>query len=190
MITMNVSDNNTWFHLLLVSVVVILKVSEQESLRPKRPPCVTEVGVASVQLHFCGSTFGKLVAHRASLPSLCSFGEVYVYAFSRRFYPKWLTNEEITLQLTSKLTTSYDSDSDSAELDFFISHCWKTVCSLWCSKSCRLTISEMGFRHDTPWKTPRKPLKPECLKAQRWDPFSFLIQFNSIQLYVYRTKWQ
>ena len=32
---------------------------------------------------------------------------VHVYAFSRRFYPKRLTYENITLQLTSKLTISY-----------------------------------------------------------------------------------
>ena len=32
---------------------------------------------------------------------------VYVYAFGRCFNPKQLTNEEITLQLTSKLTISY-----------------------------------------------------------------------------------
>jgi len=32
---------------------------------------------------------------------------VYVYAFSRRFYPNRLTNEDITLQLTSKLTINY-----------------------------------------------------------------------------------
>jgi len=34
-------------------------------------------------------------------------GKVYVYAFSRRFYPERLTNEEMTLQLTSKLAMSY-----------------------------------------------------------------------------------
>jgi len=32
---------------------------------------------------------------------------VYVYAFIRLFYPKPLTNEDITLQLTSKLTICY-----------------------------------------------------------------------------------
>ena len=32
---------------------------------------------------------------------------VYVYEFGRCFYPKRLTNEDITLQLTSKLTISY-----------------------------------------------------------------------------------
>ena len=32
---------------------------------------------------------------------------MFVYAFSRRFYPKRLKNEDITLQLTSKLTISY-----------------------------------------------------------------------------------
>ena len=31
----------------------------------------------------------------------------FVYAFSRRFYPKQLTNEDITSQLKSKLTISY-----------------------------------------------------------------------------------
>ena len=31
----------------------------------------------------------------------------FVYAFSRRFYPKRLTNEDMKLQLTSKLTISY-----------------------------------------------------------------------------------
>ena len=36
----------------------------------------------------------------------CNTG-IYVYAFSRRFNPKQLTNEDITLQLTSKLTISY-----------------------------------------------------------------------------------
>jgi len=34
-------------------------------------------------------------------------GHVYVYAFGRHFYSKQLTNEDITLQLTSKLTISY-----------------------------------------------------------------------------------
>ena len=32
---------------------------------------------------------------------------VHVYAFSRCFYPKRLINEDITMQLTSKLTISY-----------------------------------------------------------------------------------
>jgi len=32
---------------------------------------------------------------------------VYVSAFSRRFYPKRLTNEDITMQLASKLTIGY-----------------------------------------------------------------------------------
>jgi len=45
---------------------------------------------------------------------------VYVYAFSRHFYPKRLTNEDITLQLTSKLTISYiegNHQSDSVRGD-------------------------------------------------------------------------
>jgi len=45
---------------------------------------------------------------------------VYVYAFSRRFYPKRLTNEDIPLQLTSKLTISYidgNHESDSVKGD-------------------------------------------------------------------------
>ena len=50
---------------------------------------------------------------------------VNVSAFSRRFYPKRLTNEDTTLQLTSKLTISYvegnhQSDSvrgDSVEIE-------------------------------------------------------------------------
>ena len=36
---------------------------------------------------------------------------VYVYVFSRCFYPKRLTNEDITLQLTSKLTINYIEES-------------------------------------------------------------------------------
>jgi len=32
---------------------------------------------------------------------------LYVYVFSRRFYPKPLANEDITMQLRSKLTISY-----------------------------------------------------------------------------------
>ena len=43
-------------------------------------------------------------------------GKVYVYAFTRPFYPKRLTNEDITLQLTSKLTISYVKGNPSQTL--------------------------------------------------------------------------
>ena len=38
----------------------------------------------------------------------------YVYAFGRRFYPKRLTNEDITLQLMLKLTISYIEGTHSS----------------------------------------------------------------------------
>ena len=76
--------------------------------------------------------FGKLSQF---LPLVKNWhGYVYVYAFSRRFYPKSLTNEDITLKLTSNLTLSYiegnhQSDSvrgdrgDSTEIE--CRHRWK-----------------------------------------------------------------
>ena len=48
---------------------------------------------------------------------------VYFYAFCRRFYPKRLTYEDITIQLTSKLTIiegNHESDSvrgDGVEIE-------------------------------------------------------------------------
>jgi len=61
----------------------------------------------------------------SSLPHLHkSSGTLTVYAFS--FYPKRLTNEDITLQLTSKLTISYvegDHQSDSVRGDSVETDC-------------------------------------------------------------------